>query len=380
MPAVQYNSSGGAADRRRRRLVAELDPQLAEMDTESDGSSGEDDQVNSAFPMLSRDRLIRRIISPRLWKHLTVAIVLTCTPIIFAIVTWSSPQSADVSTSAAFRSQLDVLRGLSGLKLFAAAQFCLVIGWVRSASAVDFRGRYRWWRWMAIALFAASFILLTGSTEFFVNLAASALQPIFGKIDAARPALVIVPAGAALALILRRLIPDMGRCRLAQSLVVCFTMLLIFRAVGGARVNSQMDVFHLATFELLISGLLLSAFQLHARYVIHVNPNPPLFAERKVPVLSTHTKIVNTATKFVRSIEPVAEHSEAPFSEIKPGASCETEANRIVSVSTLHSTDAPVDPAISAAKSVEAPKQSSSQLEPPFKDKSNKKQKLRKAS
>ncbi len=276
MPAVQFNNSGSAVDRRRRRLVADMEPEVAETEGESLVGSGEEDGNSSAFPMLSRDRLIRRIISPRLWKHLIVAIVLTFTPIVFAIVTWSWSLSAEVSETATFRAQLNVLRGLSGLKLFAAAQFCLVIGWVRAASAIDFRGRYRWWRWMAIGLFAASFMLLTDSTEFFVNLAANALQPVFGRIDAAKPALMIVPAGAGLALILRRLIPDMGRCRLAQSLVVCSTVLLIVRAFAGARLNSPADVFHITTVELLISGLLLSAFQLHARYVVHVNPTSPV--------------------------------------------------------------------------------------------------------
>jgi len=265
-----------AADRRRRRLVVDMEPDLSLTDKDSQVTENNDLRTNAAFPMLSRDQLIRRIVSPRLWKHLTVAIVLTFLPVIFAVVTWSSSMLPVSTETATMTSRLDALRGLSGLKLFAAAQFCLVIGWVRSASAVDFRGRYRWWRWMAIILFAASFILLTGSAEFFVNLAAKALQPLFGRIDAARPALMIVPAGAGMALILRRLIPDMGRCRLAQSLVVISTVLLIVRAVTGVRLNSPMEVFHLRTFELLISGLLLSAFQLHARYVIHVNPNPPL--------------------------------------------------------------------------------------------------------
>jgi len=380
MSAVQYNNSVSAADRRRRRLVVEMDPQVAKTDAEWQVNSGEDDAGNSAFPMLSRDRLIRRIISPRLWKHLTVAIVLTFAPIVFTIVTWSSSQAADVSATATYRSQLDFLRGLSGLNLFAAAQFCLVIGWVRSASAVDFRGRYRWWRWMAIGLFAASFVLLTGSTEFFVNLAARALQPVFGKIDAARPALLIVPAGASLALILRRLIPDMGRCRLAQTLVVCSAVLLIVRAVAGARLNSATDVFHLTTFELLISGLLLSAFQLHARYVIHVNPNPPLSAERRVPALPTHSEIVNTATKFMASIEPVAEDSEATVSEIRRVASGDTTVQQIASGPDLNATDLPTPLAVSAEKSVEAETQMIPLPAPQAKGKSSKKQKLRKAA
>ena len=64
-------------------------------------------------------------------------------------------------------------------------------------------------------------------------------------------------------------------------------LLLVVRAFAGARQSSAAAVFHLSTLELLISALVLSAFQLHARFVIHVNPNPPLTVQRKpvaVPV------------------------------------------------------------------------------------------------
>lgn len=382
MPAVQFNNPGNATDRRRRRLVVDLEPEVAATDAESQVNHGEDAGSSSAFPMLSRDRLIRRIISPRLWKHVVVAIMLTLTPIIFAIVTWSSNQSVELSASATFKSQLDVLRGLSGLKLFAAAQFCLVIGWVRSASAVDFHGRYRWWRWMAIGLFAASFMLLTGSTEFFLSVAARALQPVFGRIEAARPALMIVPVGAGLALVLRRLIPDMGRCRLAQALIVCSTVLLIVRAFAGARMNSPANVLHLSTFELLISGLLLSAFQLHARYVIHVNPNPPLTAVRKVPVLSTRFEIAGNSTKVMGSIESVGKDTETTVSRNQDVVSRKALVNQIESKAELNSTDLPTPFAVAAdseEKSAEAETGSTSHSGLQGKGKSNKKQKLRKA-
>jgi len=271
------------------------------------------------FPMLSRDRLIRRVISPRLWKHVAVAVVLTLTPIVYAFVTWPSSGSSNIPDHALLASRLDALRGLSGLKLFAAAEFCLVIAWVRSASAVDFRGRYRWWRWMAVGLFAASLTLLTGVIPWITDLAAQGLEPLFGRIDAARPALILVPSGACLAFVLRRLIPDMGRCRAAQSLLVISTLLLVVRAFAGARQHSAIVMFQLSTLELLISGLMLSAFQLHARFVIHVNPNPPLAVQRKSTAdrvkNANHGTIGATAAEIV-SIQPatvvIAEPSDAP--------------------------------------------------------------------
>ena len=379
MTAVQFNNSASVTDRRRRRLVVDMEPEVADINADSQVSQGENEGGSSAFPMLTRDRLIRRIISPRLWKHLVVAIVLTLTPIFFAIAAWSSKQSLE--TSLTFKSQLDALRGLSGLKLFAAAQFCLVIGWVRSASAVDFHGRYRWWRWMAVGLFAASFILLTGSTEFFISIVAQALQPVFGRIDAARPALIIVPAGAGLALVLRRLIPDMGRCRLAQSLVVCSTLLLIARAFAGARLNSAADVFHLSIFELLISGLLLSAFQLHARYVIHVNPNPPLSIGRKVFHDSRYSAAASTATMILDEIAPEGE-SEITESGNRQGLSGEISVNKSETIATLNSTNLPTpftEPGESETKPAEIETKLNSHSASPSTAKSNKKQKFRKA-
>ena len=234
---------------------------------------------------------------------------------------------------------------------------------------------------MAISLFAASLMLLTGSADFFVNLAARALQPVFGRIDSARPALMIVPAGAGLALILRRLIPDMGRCRLAQTLVVCSTLLLVVRAFARARMNSPTEVFHLTTLELLISGLVLSAFQLHARYVIHINPNPPLSAQRKASVHTTHSEFVNTATTVADAIEPVslAGVSEASVLENKQIASGETTAADIVSVPALNPVDQVKHLAVDITNSATADAQSKSQPAPQAKDRSSKKQKLRKA-
>ncbi len=298
MAAVQFSGAASATDRRRRRLVTEIDPEFNLPDTGNDAAQTDSAGEIAPFPMLSRDRLIRRVISPRLWKHVTVAVILTLTPIMYAVFIWSSSAESPIPDQRLMASRLDALRGLSGLKLFAAAQFCLVIAWVRSASAVDFRGRYRWWRWMAAGLFAASLMMLTGVTPWITELIAMGLEPISGRIDAARPALLLVPAGACLALVLQRLIPDMGRCRSAQALLVISTLLLVVRAFAGARASSAATVFQLSTLELLISALVLAAFQLHARFVIHVNPNPPLAVPRK-PVAVFVDETENCAAETV---------------------------------------------------------------------------------
>ena len=297
MSAAQFKNPAVGADRRRRLLVVDLEP--AESSTSEDPQANQifESRNNAAFPMLSRDRLIRRIMSPRLWKHVTVAIVLTLSPIVFAVLTWPALTSRVSMESTAVASRIDALRGLSGLELFAAAQFCLLIGWVRSASAVDFRGGYRWWRSAAIGLFIASIVVLTGTGTFISDVVASLLEPMLGRIDAARPALTIVPSGLGMALVLRRLIPDMGRCRMTQSLLVISTGLVIVRAVAVTRMQSETAVLQVSALDLLISGLVLSALQLHARFVIHVNPNPPGIVQRKFRVTDLAVETAPTAIR-----------------------------------------------------------------------------------
>ena len=113
----------------------------------------------------------------------------------------------------------------------------------------------------------------------------------------------------------------MGRCRSAQSLLVIAILLLAIRAFAGTRQSSAAAVLQLSVIELLISGLVLSAFQLHARFVIHINPNPPLVVPRKpvaVDVNAGGTSAVETASAQVIDLQPQAvlmtESSDPPSS------------------------------------------------------------------
>lgn len=193
-----------------------------------------------------------------------------------------------------------MMRGLSGLELFLSAQMCLLICWVRAASAVDFRGGFRTWRWMAVLLLAASLLLLTGASSILMHGLAALLQPLMGTLEAAKPALLVVPAGACLAFVLRYLIPDMGRCRAAQAMLVFAVVIMIGRVIFGLRTTFSVEAPVLAILDLLTSGLVLSAFQLHCRYVIHVNPNPPTAVKR-----------------ILRAVKPAATPSlESPTGEV----------------------------------------------------------------
>lgn len=375
MSAIHFSRSATTTDRRRRRLATDIDsePELPEAIDDLNTHHGVPEIA--PFPMLSRDRLIRRVISPRLWKHLTAAVVLTLTPVVYAIMTWQSPGSAGVPDQALIASRLQALRGLSGLKFFVAAQFCLVICWVRSASAVDFRGGYRWWRWMAAGLFTTSLILLTNSSQWIMNLTAEQIERVFGGLDTARPALILVPSAACLALLLWRLIPDMGRCRTAQALLVVSVVLLVVRAFAGARQNSAVAMFHLYTLELLISGLMLSAFQLHARFVIHINPNPPVTTQRQ-PTASRIRKSKRTADVVTKQ-EPAAEPAVTESVPVVIAESIEASAVSEDSLSVPQETSPNQDTLTRDTPKVEAA--SNTQGQAHGKHKSGKKQKYRKA-
>lgn len=294
--------SGGGSDRRRRMLTNDLDPGA---DTEFEvlvPFSG-----TAAFPLLSRDRLIRRFISPRLWKHAVLVGVWTLLPVAVAIVWMTTNVLNSTSVPGSHAAGIaSIVRGLSGLELFLASQFCLLIYWVRSASAVDFRGGYRSWRWMSIILLMASLLLITGASFALTDLIASGLEPLLGEIRSARPALLFVPAGAVTAFVLRFLIPEMGRCRAAQILAISGAMVAFFRVVAGLRWPTGIPAEALAILELLTSGFVLSAFELQCRYVIHVNPHPPVAAKPEGDVSKCEAERIEVAsTVETISSEPV---------------------------------------------------------------------------
>ncbi len=91
---------------------------------------------------------------------------------------------------------------------------------------------------MSLILATSSLLMLTGITGPLTLLMVDWLKPIVGNIQAARPALVFVPLCATSAYVLRHVIPDMGRCRIAQSSFGIEVVLLIGLIVVGIRGGS----------------------------------------------------------------------------------------------------------------------------------------------
>lgn len=311
---------------RRRRMLATGHDSAEDGSLQNEDRSGEEMTCSLAFQALSRDQMIRRVISPRIWKHaILVSLLLLIPSALLLMPLFTTPPLGPLSAAIQKIEPGEVARilhGIAGLELFAAGQLCLLICWVRSASAVDFRGHYRTWRWLATFLIATSVFLLTGAGPHVTHMLAELIAPVLGSIQAAKPALLFVPAGAFAAFILRYLIPDMGRCRTAQGTAIIAIVLIVARVVIGIRGPFRSDSFSLAGLDLLICGLTLSAIQLHCRYVVHVNPNPPIVIRRS-PGQQAAGK---SKDSFILSAVAVENDTPTPIVDEHPAAEPETIA------------------------------------------------------
>lgn len=326
-------TSGSRPVDRRRRMMA-LEPEQPVRDVESTGEPAilSFHGSESAFEGLSRDRLMRRIITPRLWKLVLLGVVLSVGPLV--LLGLSAVTSLQSGIDPWLRSSLSV--ALAGIELLIAAQLCWLIACVRSASTVDYRGGYRSWKRLSMFMVAVSFLVLSNSAGQGADQLASLLTRFTGPLNAARPALVIVPALACLVWILRTVIPDMGRCRPAQALLSLGTALGIVYLVLSIRRNPDQQ--ELSTgIPLMASGIVLTAMLLHTRFVIYINPNPPEKRRRTMPRIAAittdeqTTKMADakvTSTSVEAAVDqklPVANEDKSPARSELAGATDSVE-------------------------------------------------------
>lgn len=263
--------SAGSLDRRRRRLTldsASADPSLPAVNS-LQYFPGE--QALDPFEPLTRDQLIRRLLSERLWKHWLIVGVLLFVPLILLALAFAG-FFVGARTGPAGRS---LMGAASGLELFASGQLCILIASVRAASHIDFNGHYRCWRWLSVWFLGAAFFVLSDSADLTSWGLAELISLWLGPLQAARPALLIVPGAAFLAWILKAVLPDMGRCRPARLLLIAGVLVSAICVVLQIRLGVSAGGM-LSAAGMLATGLLLSAMLLQSRSVIHVNPNPPM--------------------------------------------------------------------------------------------------------
>jgi hypothetical protein len=282
--------AGSSSSLDRRRRLMSMDEIAA-----SDGLLSEFGVVVGAESAVSCERLgdgdpiLSRLISHRLWKHLLIIVPL------MALLSWPAFAVVVPDFPAGSRSTISensfgssrmvswrTAEGLSGTLVFVAGQLCLVIFQARSRSAVDFRGRYRAWNWLGALLVATGLLLTTDLTGAATSVVAGLLEPVTGPLQAARPALLIVPGLAVGAFVLTVIVPDMSRCRGSQLLLVC-SVVLGTAAIAAQAGQLRSLVTDNARMLMLLyaAGSGFSSCLLHARYVIHVSNDPPVTASRR---------------------------------------------------------------------------------------------------
>ncbi len=263
-------SGSRPVDRRRRMMALEPEQGPSEVDAMVETPSVPMHRADAAFEGLSRDRLIRRIITPRLWKLVLLGSTITLAPLLLLLIDAFGSMSLPVGRF--LNSSLPA--AFSGIELLLAAQLSWLIACVRSASAVDYRGGYRSWKRLSWFLGGVAVLILSHSADQSADQLATTLARYVGTLQSARPALLLVPSLAVLAWILRTVIPDMGRCRPAQALLSIGTAIGLVYVVLSIRRHPDAEALS-AGIPLMASGVVLSALLLHTRYVIYVNPNPP---------------------------------------------------------------------------------------------------------
>ena len=279
-----------SADSRRRRLIA--------VEGDSDTSIEAQRQAVSTEPsrgalvaLTGRDRLLRRAVSAQRWKH--TLFIMGLLIITSALVTSEvRPPADDVLSQVLERSRT----AWCCLLLAAAGQLCLLISWLRSCSDVDFDGRYKSWRALAIVLLAVAGLAFTDSTTLLSQWIALSLQPLLGTVRTAIPAIILVPVAGTLTALTVRLWPELQRQKLTA----------LFWVLGGIHAVRAVLPAHLippaiesvwwsqAVALQWAAVFVFSAVLLQTRYVMHINADPPI---RKRPTNSGQTAAANSPAR-----------------------------------------------------------------------------------
>lgn len=277
------------SDRRRRWLSQEDRPEtpLPAEPSEPALSSG---PTNDPRVTVSSTR---RVVSKRLWM---VAISVCCLTLISAAVIWLQ-DSRRLHFGEGPMTQLpdDLTARFSGLLLLGGGLYALFIGWIRSESEVDFKGRYRCWRWLALYLGLIGSFQILAIGHLLPELFSRMLAPVTGAIHAARPAVVLSVSLTASVLVLSRVLPDMGRCGWSQATLTGAVLMMVVRFMLQHSAHNVIQQGTLDALFLMSANTTLAALLLHCWYVAWVNNAPPSDA-RRVQDRRSAKSIVTPAT------------------------------------------------------------------------------------
>ena len=285
------------SDRRRRWLSQEegLEASLLEDLPEADAIEGQHE------PSRVTESLTRRVISRRLW--LVALSVLSITAVSAAVIWLKDGSRRHFGTGPLAQLPEDLMDRFSGLLLLAGGVYALFIGWIRSESEVDFKGRYRSWRWLAVYLGLIGCFQILAIGPLVPELLSRLLFPLTGTIQAARPAVVLAVSLTVSAFLLYRILPDMGRCVWSQATLTSAVLMMIVRFMLQHSSHNGIQQATLDALFLLSANTTLSSLLLHCWYVAWVSNAPPSLASTRGDSATTHEHVADTRDDTDEQVE-----------------------------------------------------------------------------
>lgn len=282
--SASFAGSRSLDERRRRRLAAggegggdSAHVNVADRPPET---SSLDAAVQTIAPPSVRPHFpLRKLISPRRWKHWGLATAALCVgSLILALGADAARLEATLGPGG--RRLFDLAAGraataYSSLLWLLSGQLAVLIWWARSRSLQDFDGRYRIWSWTSAMCLVGALSLASGAhlawSETFLWL--SSIQ--FWNCG---PLVWMAPAAGCGAVMLRELHQEMRGCRASLAMlwlaVVGWAAAATFRLAGGfADETSARDLIHAGT-AMLGHLCLFTSFLLHSRHVLYESADP----------------------------------------------------------------------------------------------------------
>ncbi len=272
-----FAGSQHSDERRRRRLAVEQDglPRRKSKNNSSrvDGAAEEIDLVHLT---------IGELIPKATWFHLLITLILGLAAFGGQYGVAQIADNKIVDPETLHTKFAEAQRVLGGLCLLLAAQAAYVIRLVRGRCRSDFSGSYRLWNWIIAGL---GLLSLCQFLPFHLWIG----EWVYVMLD--RPQLISVAmawqipallAGSVILLRLRREMRDSGLTSWFLHLsMACYVIALSsgITLVGGWIDSLELPASsaQLALWAALSGHLMLFAtMTLHAAYVVHVNPEPPV--------------------------------------------------------------------------------------------------------
>lgn len=268
------NRFAGAQDlraRRRRSLARNEVEDVSKLDQEilaefSIHPLPRTEQTDDGHP-----GIIAHVIPRHLWAH---ALLLAATAGLVSFLLLFAPQT----TLEGHTSQISfapLSRQIAGFLFLVAGQLAMIVAYQRSLSELDYRGRYRVWKWLSLFLIVGGFLVTTNLHVYVPVFASSSVEYFTGPIHSAKKTLTLIPLLLTFVAILRFVMPDMGNSRFAQ---VMFAGAILTAVVRKMLLSTTPDESGPQTASILLAStgfLTFASMLLHARFVTYVSNDPP---------------------------------------------------------------------------------------------------------